>query len=374
MVNIVDLIRRGDEHGNINIPIIRILAEQKIAKHIWISSDSTSNQFLLKNHEGSVTQIKVYSTKKYKWITSTLLTLKILNRGRKKEIGTLFLSTTPLHNLLITAYTLIKKSNVRNYVLLHGELTYLINPIGIGRRLGKFFLDITFKILPFSNTTQVTLAYPVFAALNKKYHIDRKLINLEQPTETIDYVMELRNKNRKLRIGSFGVHSKDKNSQLIYDLANHLENNYEQFEIVTIGVANTDFIYDQHPMVKHYCRGSLNNALIPRRLFIEEVKKLDIALFFYGDSPQYEMAASGAFIECFNSGIPFLALSSNYLNHYIDKYGEIGFVGNSLAELAAELNNISKDDSIIEVYKKHLKAARDDRTYEKFKDQLLKIL
>lgn len=373
MVCIVDLLRRGDEHGNINIPIIRALIKHQILNHVWISDDSTSNKYFSDEDKNLITPIKVLPTKKYKWINSTLFTIKILFFSRIKKTEVFFLSATPLQNLIITLFSIFQSRDVRHYILLHGELSYLVNPVGLGRRLGKLFLNVAFKILPFSNTTQVTLAYPVFAALKSRYKVNDGLINLEMPSESNNDTPVIVKTSRKLRIGSFGVHSVDKSSHLIYQLANILEGKRGQIEIVTIGVASSDFKYDQHPMVEHYCRGALSNALIPRDLFIEEIKKLDFALFFYGENPQYEMVSSGAFIDCVNYEIPFAALSSGYFNHYIEKYGQIGFVRDNLVKLADELIDISNNVSIIQTYKNNLKMARKDRSLERFESQLMMI-
>lgn len=379
---IVDLLRRGDEHGNINIPIISVLAENQLAERVWISHDSTSNSIIEKNKNISIQHINVIASKKYKWITSTLLTAKILFYAKKKESSIFFLSATPLQNLIISILSLFRKNGARHYILLHGELSYLINPVGFGRRLGKFFLEASFKILPFANVYQITLAYPVFKAIKKIYELDKNLINFEIPIQSYTQPVlerfsetgDVYKKTRKLRIGSFGVHSRDKSSHLIYDLANHLKNYSDRIEIVTIGVAHADFNYDQQSMVKHFCKGSLSDALIPRDLFLDEIRKLDFALFFYGNSPQYEMVSSGVFSDCVNLGIPFAGISNNYLNHYIDKYGSIGFVRNSVGELAEEIINISMDNFEISHFKEKLMAIRDERSYAKFEIQLLEIL
>lgn len=380
---IVDLLRRGDEHGNINIPIINVLVENQLAERVWISHDSTSNSIIEKNRNISIEHIKINASKKYKWITSTLLTVKILFYANKKGSSIFFLSTTPLQNLIISIFSLFRKNVLlRNYILLHGELSYLINPVGIGRWLGKFFLEASFRILPFANVYQVTLAYPVFKAIKKRYGLDKNLINFEIPLQSytkselkrFSEAGDVYEKTRKLRIGSFGVHSRDKSSHLIYDLANHLKDYHERFEIVTIGVAHADFNYDQHSMVKHICKGSLSDALIPRDLFLEEIRKLDFALFFYGNSPQYEMVSSGAFSDCVNLGIPFAALSSNYFVHYIDKYGEIGIIKNSVLELAEELIKLSIDNSDGCNYKLNLQLVQNERTYEKFESLLLDFI
>ena len=376
---IVDLLRRGDEHGNINIPIISVLVENQLAERVWISHDSTSNSIIEKNRNILLEHIEIIASKKYKWITSTLHTAKIILYAKKKGGGIFFLSTTPLQNLIISIFSFFLKNEARHYILLHGELSYLINPVGFGRRLGKIFLETSFKILPYVNIHQVTLAYPVYKAIQKKYELDKNLINFEIPIQTCTDVVlksfseakDVYKRKPKLRIGSFGVHSRDKSSQLIYDLADHLRDYYDRFEIVTIGVAHSDFNYDQHSMVKHYCKGSLSDALIPRDLFLEEIRQLDFALFFYGNSPQYEMVSSGAFSDCVNLGIPFVALSSNYFKHYIEKYGEIGVVKNSIPELAEELIKISSDNSDCSKFKLNLQSAQNERAYENFESLLL---
>ena len=374
MYYIVDLLRRGDEHGNINIPIIRALVNNQSSGRAWLSQDSTASALLPRTEKYPLTRIEILSTKKYKWITSTLLTIKILFQARKKNYSIVFLSTTPLHNFLITTSTIMRKNDAKHYVFLHGELSYLVSPNGLGRILGKIFLDLTFRILPFSNTTQITLAYPVFRELKKRYRLNCNVANLEMPIENSNLNAVLKRRMRKLRIGSFGVQCRDKKSHLIYELADLLQKNSDEFEILTIGVAHSDFEYDQHPIVKHRCRGSLESSLAPKESFIEEVKELDFALFFYGGNPQYELVSSGAFIDCINYCIPFAALESGYFAHYIEKYGEIGIVKKSLSELAVELVKMLKDYSVVSKYKENLRALRGERGLDRFERQFLNIL
>jgi hypothetical protein len=91
MIYVVDLIRRGDEHRTTNHPSLQVLAENKLIKHLWISYDSTSFNDLELKQDFSTTHIRVSSDKKYRWITSTLLTIAILLKSKKNSTDVIFL-------------------------------------------------------------------------------------------------------------------------------------------------------------------------------------------------------------------------------------------------------------------------------------------
>jgi hypothetical protein len=373
MIYVVDLIRRGDEHRTTNHPSLQVLAENKLIKHLWISYDSTSFNDLELKQDFSTTHIRVSSDKKYRWITSTLLTIAILLKSKKNSTDVIFLSTTPLHNFLISLFSRYTKNQSKFFIYVHGELSYLIEANGIGRRLGKYFLNYSLKNSAINNTVHITLAYPVYKQVCQLYKFNNKLRNLEIPTR--QYIQKFRPTNSgKLKVGSFGVHCADKNSQLIYTLANNLENYKDIVEIVTIGAAHKDFHYDQHPMVKHLCRGDAGISLIPREIFIEQICSLDLALIFYGSSRKYEFVSSGVFSDCVNHCIPFAGLQSHYLSYYIEKYGELGLVRDNLVDLSKEIITIAKNRKRIALFQDNLMALNKELNYSNFKNNLISII
>lgn len=372
MLYIVDIVRKGDEHRTTNLPTLQALNDSGLINHIWISSNSTSYQLLIDPRNFHITKVCVSSTWFYRWISSTFLTFFILIKAFVNKSNIFFLSSTPLHTLFISFFSIITARRCKYYVFLHGELSYLSEPKGLGRKFGKLLLHTALGKFPSSNIIFITLAYPVYSQVSKIFG-NLKLQNIELPTEEAAPKIKAR-ESSKLRIGSFGVHSFDKNSHFIYDLAKRLESINQKIEIVTIGIANADFSYDQHPSVLHFCRGNISGELVERKLFIEQIKSLDMALIFQGNSPKYQFISSGVFNDCVNYCIPIAGISSSYINYYVSKYGELGVTAKSLDSLAKIIGEVVDGRRSLESYRMNMLSLNRELCYTEFKKKIASII
>jgi hypothetical protein len=372
MVYVVDIVRRGDEHRSTNLPTIQALNDSNLISRIWISIDSTSYLNLKGPRNFISNLIHVRNDWMYRWLSSTLLTLSILCKSARTSTDILFLSATPLQSLLISVTSLFTKKRCKYFVFLHGELSYLAEQNGLGRKIGGLFLRIVLRrTVPF-NVYHVVLAFPVYIQVLKLYK-NSNLRSLEIPTEGLSRKL-VGVKASKLRIGSFGVHCADKNSGLIYELARRLARLKDKIEIVTIGVAHIDFQYDQHPQVSHLCRGRTNGELISHDLFVQQVKTLDLALIFYSNSEKYKFISSGVVNDCINYGIPVAGLYSEYLEFYQRRHGDIGLIRESLDELAEGICSLAENPALIERYKENIIKINRELCYSEFKQNVYSII
>lgn len=372
MINVVDINRKGDEHRTTIHPTLQALNDANLICNLWISIDSTSYTNLKGNRNFEVNLVNVRGTWIYRWITSTIITTFILFKSIVRSTDVFFLSASPLQNLLISIFSIFTKGRCAYTIFLHGELSYLVNPQGFGQKIGKFFLSLSLqKSAPFK-VRQVTMAYPIYIQLFKLFGNSR-LTNLELPTEDRDINPKVGNSS-KLRIGSFGVHCADKNSHYIYELAKKLSHFDGIIEIVTIGIAHKDFCYGQDPFVAHLCKGTTKGELIDRYTFINQVKLLDMALIFYGESPKYKFISSGVFNDCINYAIPVACLQSDYIAFYMSEYGELGLMGNDLDQLAQGIASVASDKQKLEIYKNNILKLNRAVRYSNFKRSIYSLI
>lgn len=373
MINVVDIVRKGDEHRTIILPTFQSLIDNELINRAWLSQDSTTLEELNSLLKKRTTTIDVSSKWIYRWIISTLFTMYIVIRSKITNTDMLFLSASPLQTLVIMILSIYKSSRSRANVFMHGELSYLSQSRGVGRTIGRYLLNLCLRHGHKFNIQFIILTYPVYRKICEIFGEQTNIKYIEFPTYPSSFKI-LKNEKKKIRIGSFGVHSGEKNSHLIYNLAEILYKKQTNIEIVTIGTAYKDFQYDQHCAVTHILRGNVQKNLIPRDEFINEVKKLDIALTFYGNTMSSEFIPSGVFNECINYNIPIAGIRSGYLSYYFEKYGNIGILANDINQLAEKICRISDDVDIIFQFKVNLEEMSRDMNYINFSKNLKNII
>jgi hypothetical protein len=218
MLYIVDLLRKGDEHRTTNFPTLKALDQHALIDHLWFSADSSSLDAIKDKSKIQITEINVEASSIYRWLISTFYTIIILIRSTYFSKDTFFLSTTPLHNFLISIFSIFVRKRCRFYIYLHGELSYLVESSSLGKNLGKFFLRFVLKHSSHFNVKYIVLAYPVYHKLFQVFGEISNLYPLDFPV--IEKVVRTKqDKKNRIRVGSFGVHSAEKNSSLIYEYA-----------------------------------------------------------------------------------------------------------------------------------------------------------
>jgi hypothetical protein len=372
MIYAVDLIRQGDEHMTTNYPTLLSLLESRLLKRVWLSYNSIAQNIIKNIDDIELTSVQVTASRGYNWITSTFITLKIIACSFRESANIFFMSATPLHYFLLTLISIVSSKKIRYFIIMHGELGYLNGSTGFGQKLGAWMIRASFRLAKFSNVTYISLGFPICQQLIDKFpSLSSNIVNLEIPSFKIDHNIKYTNSSDKIRIGSFGVHCPEKNSQKIYELVDLLDrNDLARIEMLTVGVAHQDFLYYQNKLVMHLCTGRADVGLIPREDFLSDVLSLDWALIFHGSSIKYELIPSGIFYDCVNYGIPIIGLHSKILRSYFNKYGELGVLCSSLDEMALMIKKISVGEIDFGEYKKNLKKISNDISFTNYRDKL----
>ena len=69
--------------------------------------------------------------------------------------------------------------------------------------------------------------------------------------------------------------------------------------------------------------------------------EMDCYLFLY-DVDSYKYTASGAILEAIWNEKPIFALNNYYFRYMFDKYGKLGYLANTVDELAQIVNSLNK--------------------------------
>jgi hypothetical protein len=375
MLVIVDLVRQNDEHCTINEPTVQAFCGAGL-EEVWLAANSSVIPLVMYHPQIRLVKADVNYSKIYRWIISSWLTLKVLLANYSVEKKVIFLSATPLHYFLISIFGCLAKIWKHKYfIFMHGELGYLNQPVGLGQKLGSLLIKISFNLNAFSEINFVSIGYPVFIQLQQRYpSLLNRLIYIEIPspnssTNTLPHPAE-----SIISLGTFGVQTKDKNSERIYDLAKLLDAmQIDGCQLFTIGLAAQNFYYDQHHKVKHICRGQLGKDYVPRLQFIDAVKTLDWALFFYDHNQKYGLVPSGVFYDCVNYTIPIVAIRSRVLEYYFERYGALGILCDSLDEMATVIFRIKQGAYRREEFIRNLARASEDMSTPNFIKKLMSL-
>jgi hypothetical protein len=295
----------------------------------------------------------------------------------KKDVKIIFTSLLPIQYLIIAIFS--KLFSFKFMIFMHGELGYLVKPVGIGQTLGKYFINSAFLIQNQNKVQLVAIGLPIARNLNCKFPFLKNIITIEHPPHdtsfnTID-ILDNENCTDK-RIGIFGTLSTSKNSEKIYDLASKINWNDSNTKnsIYTIGLSDGSFKFGISEKVKHVFIGNLGKDHIPWDLFSTECQKLDVALFFYDTSKNYSLIPSGVLYDCIHWGIPILSLGNDNFSLYFKKYGDLGIICKNMDELASVATLILSNNLNLDRYKSNLNNAKLDMSIINFERQLFNFI
>ncbi|MCD1124786.1 hypothetical protein LPW36_01845 [Jinshanibacter sp. LJY008] len=371
MTIIVDILRQNDEHNVFNSKAITALLSTSTITEVWLTKNSTCNVLLDREINVKKRNVRSFGSKFYYWFISSFITVYILFRAYFRKESVLFLSATPLHYYIISKFLLILNLNI--YIIMHGELSYLNHPIGLGQKIGGWCINKSFLSYKVKKLTYIALGFPIYSLLLEIYpSLAGHITIVEHPLDDITFSKK---NDKKLCFGSFGIHSKDKNSEKIYDLALCIDENIiKSIDIITVGISDGYFKYGRSDNILHYCAGVFGKNFIPREEFVMNVNKIDFALFFYNGDTQYALVPSGIFYDCISFNIPIISLKNRIFQAYFEKYGPMGKLCNNLDEMADFIKLLYLEREKCEEYFDNMKSARDDMSFNNFRDNLLRII
>lgn len=236
--------------------------------------------------------------------------------------------------------------NRKVIIICHGELEHLRKPKPVGGILNRllilacksFFLKVDRQISP--GIYFALLGESIkrnFAEVVKNEHINQRILAFEHPfifsTEKRKHDGEI---NRFAAVGSI---SPQKGLNQIINLARKTKNllNNGTIKITLLGRIYTSKAHlDEHLI--SYLPGF--NAPLARYAIDNALKTQDFVLFFY-PKEGYKLAASGAIFDAINFEIPIIALKNDYFTYLFEKYGEMGFLVDSVEEIEATVRSVA---------------------------------
>lgn len=149
---------------------------------------------------------------------------------------------------------------------------------------------------------------------------------------------------KKLRIGYIGYISNTKGFNVFLDVVKHINSlNIENSpEFVVVGGGASQELLSEVKTIKNLV---MFNTHLPYDQMLDEISKLDYALFMY---PSYALKFSAAFLDALSMGIPVIALRNPMFDFVFQKMGNVGYLNNSKEEIIDTILSLQKRKPIEE--------------------------
>jgi hypothetical protein len=202
--------------------------------------------------------------------------------------------------------------------------------------LNNFFLNPNIKIV--SNVYFAVFGDRIKENIGNMITKDKfsNFISIDHPYLFDSSKKELK-KNNKLNLGIVGVLNENKGADAFLDFVDLLNPLFrDAITISAIGKIDID-------IEKLEKRGVLflpqNGTIISREIFDLKINELNFILFFYSHD-SYKITASGAIMDALNMEKPIVALRNDYFEYLFEKFGDFGYLFDTIDEMADAVEKI----------------------------------
>ena len=287
------------------------------------------------NNNNDDTFINIYQKMDDNWECSFFILLYVIIKNRREFEEIYILNRLPITMFVGNLLNLFLGKKMYNVI--HGEAEYFVNPnmTGYSRYYSRLF-KYAYK-LSTKHSIYIILGESINRCLCKvgvSFGKGKRII--------IDHPYDYNFKADSLEpfskgfynIGCIGSATKRKNTQYLFKLRDCIS--FPKIKLSIIGELSADLAFDYNLEGIDY----FDNK-IPGYLFEAKIKELDYSLCFYDEKVNMALA-SGSFFDSIKFLKPVLALKGNpFVEYYFEKLGNIGYLFNTIEDIAYFLNNIS---------------------------------
>jgi hypothetical protein len=351
MIIFSELQMQGDKHVHVNSGLLNILiltfnnhnidlfcdSKHKLELLKYVKSDKLLN-FRTFEYTG-VKELRKSATLA-KTFRESLLAYKVFSTAKKSKAEVIvFASAFPFTAIVINFFSWF--FNQRTILGLHGDIGVLkLNRNKITTIIYKYVVKLFFKTRPltvfalFYGKTIEEELFKMFSGFNR-----RNIISIDHP---YNYETELAindfHKLNSVVIANIGTGLINKNSHLLYQLAEMQKYNVENKKVKFIQVGNVS------PEVLSYSNSYVNilnnNEFIPFAVFEENIKQADYFIYFFKEKSLYDLCPSGTFFDAIKYRKPIISLRNPFFEFYFNKLGNIGYLCNTVEEMNEVINEI----------------------------------
>ncbi|WP_315012161.1 glycosyltransferase family 1 protein [Capnocytophaga leadbetteri] len=231
-------------------------------------------------------------------------------------------------------------------IFCHGEMEFLIEnrpSFGPFNRftfyLGKcFFLNKKIRIE--QNIKFVVLGDSILKNVKEilPLNISKSFITMDHSYffKKDDIIKEKVIKTENIKIGTVGLFYRLKGADDFCKLVSSINNKNIEFSITG------KILYDVRKLQELGVSlpENLGKDVIPRDILEKRIEDLDFILYLYPIT-SYKIMASGAILDALSFKRPIIALRNDYFSYIFEKFGEFGYLFDSLEDIINFLNQIT---------------------------------
>ncbi len=331
------------EHADFNTGLISVIANSYSNEKVvlWAEEEhlnclKNNDEFVNnKQIESSIIEIPERHLSEHKrFYDDFKIVLKTLKYSKKNNINSIFFLSLTSAGLL--ALKIIKPffPNISAYVVLHGLLGDITNPPP--KKVKQKIFEYKNVLYNFNNSKikYILLCESIKKELLKlNDRLKNNLITIDIPPYEHKIVDEKEFKekqlNEKIKFATFGVAHKAKGSDSFFELTEKISKDNADFYL--IGHITDKTLIES---IKKYQNIKIPSAEKPltRKEFDDLAKDVDYTIFSY-PKDRYILRASGAFFDAVHYIKPIIAIRSPFYEHYFNKYGNIGYLCDSMQDM-----------------------------------------
>lgn len=350
---IVELGKDGNEHELVNSCALYMWQEVLEYDTRFYGSHAHKNALLkllpnLKINEFEAIHILPRKNgNKLQWIKVYLheiaAVFQILRKAKRECVKNIvFLSLSSPTMAFVKKYLKYNPIQAKVFFTLHGDIQWLIQEkLGVSER---FFRSLIRKNL--SNVYEGNYFVVYGKTIKDKLltifpQIDSQLLSLEHPFLTKSNLSKAI--SDIYRVGAFGVISRHKNSHKIIELAELMQEKNPLIKFQLVGK-----LIDHLPCKNEAITVIGGTDFLTRQDYEREIEGTAWLMYLYEDR-NYELIASGAFLDAILYQKPIICLRNSFFQHIFTTY-EIGIIVDSIEELPEALIKLFSRPDLLEFY------------------------
>lgn len=281
-------------------------------------------EILPRIHGDKLQWIKIYLHE----ISSIFTILKKVKKNKIKHV--VFLSISPVALLFAKLYLKFNTVHANIIFTFHGELQVLIqDKLRLSQRLVRSIVRLNLSIQN-SKVFYVVYGKTIKEKLSSLYpSVNSRILSIEHPFQT-KFSKHTTFKDL-YTIGAFGAISQHKNSHRIVELADMMNTKMPKLNFKLVGKFIDHLQYN-----KDVITVVGGEDFLTRHDYEEELSTTSWLLYLYEDR-NYELIASGAFLDAVLYNKPIICLKNNFFKNILADY-EIGIMVDSIEEFPRLLN------------------------------------
>lgn len=251
----------------------------------------------------------------------------------------------------------------------HAEMELLVSADGAGwfANIFKYYLRFLFNVLRLNKQTKFILLSTDMAEMFKSYIFAKNRDRIfgmdhcyirpisESVGDTVLF--------EGIKIGLPGAVSPSRGITSLKKLVPMVNNPSVRFYAIST--------LSEHILSDNFVELNKSGERLPFDLYNSYVKQMDAYLMMY-KLGSYKMTASGALLEAIWNEKPVFALRNVYFEYMFKKFGDLGYLADSIEELADKLNHLTNSD--ITGYVENIKKAKTALLPANVKNQLKEII